>query len=206
MPLSKAIIINTETRVPIPVMFNPPDYRLQKTNQFAEIRIPGLGSTPLQFVAGNPKTLTLDLFFDTTDRRVDVRLHTEPFLGFTAVNRKTHAPPTLLFIWGSLAFPCVLESVTEHYEHFDAAGMPLRAQLTVTLKGYDVLEGLLASIPLESADRAKIRTVRAGDTLQSVAAEEYGDPRQWRPIAEASQIDDPLAVQPGQLLRIPPLK
>ena len=207
MPLTKALIINTDALIPIPipVMFNPPEYQLQKTNTFSEITIPGLGSSLLQFVSGDAQTLTMDLFFDTTGIGVDVRVHTELVIGLTAVNAKTHAPPRLLFLWGSLIFPCILQSVTQRYEYFNTVGMPLRARLTVTLKGYDLLESLLSSIPLESADRTKLRVVRAGDTLQRIAAEEYEDPGQWRPIAEANRIDNPLVIQAGQALRIPPL-
>ena len=208
MPLTKALIINTDAVVPIPipVMFNPPEYQLQKTNQFADIRIPGLGSSLLQFVHGNAQTLTMDLFFDTTDTGLDVRLHTELVVGLTAVNSDTHAPPRLLFLWGSLAFPCVLDSVTQHFEYFNSRGMPLRARLSVSLKGYDLIESLLASIPLLSADRTKLQVFVQGETLESIAAAEYGDPRQWRPIAEASGIDNPLTIRPGRALTVPVLK
>jgi len=207
MPLTKALIINTDAvvPVPIPVMFNPPEYSLQKTNQYAEMTIPGLGSAPLQFVRGNVQHLTVELFFDTTDTGLDVRTYTELVVGLTAVNAQTHAPPRLLFVWGSLVFPCVLESVTQRFDYFNALGQPLRARLTVTLKGYDLLESLLASIPLESADRVKSWVVKQGDTLQGVAAAEYGDATQWRPIAEASDVDNPLILQPGQQLTIPTL-
>jgi nucleoid-associated protein YgaU len=205
MPLTKALIINTDTVVPlpIPVMFNPPEYSLQKSNQFAEVAIPGLGSSLLQFVKGNVQILTMDLFFDTTDTGVDVRTFTELVVGLTAVNAQTHAPPRLLFVWGSLVFPCILESLTQRFEYFNAAGMPLRARLTVALKGYDVLESLLANIPLESADRVKSWVVKTGDTLQGVAAQEYEDATKWRPIAQASNIDNPLILEPGQQLTIP---
>ena len=208
MPLTKALIINTDAVVPIPipVMFNPPEYQLQKTNQFADIRIPGLCSSLLQFVHGNAQTLTMDLFFDTTDTGLDVRLHTELVVGLTAVNSDTHAPPRLLFLWGSLAFPCVLDSVTQHFEYFNSLGMPLRARLSVSLKGYDLIESLLASIPLLSADRTKLQVFVQGETLESIAAAEYGDPRQWRPIAEASGIDNPLTIRPGRALTVPVLK
>ena len=67
MALTKALIVNTDTSVNIPVMFNPTEYQLQKTNQFAEVGIPGLGSSLLQFVKGDAQTLTMELFFDTTD-------------------------------------------------------------------------------------------------------------------------------------------
>jgi nucleoid-associated protein YgaU len=207
MPLTKALLINTDTPVPvlIPVMFNPPEYQLQKTNQFAELGIPGLGSSLLQFVKGSAQTLTMELFFDTTALGLDVRAFTQPVVGLTALNAQTHAPPRLLFLWGSLAFPCILESVTERFDYFNAAGLPLRARLNVTLKGNDQLTDLLASIPLESADRTKSHLVKAGETLQGIAAVEYEDPRQWRPIAEASQIDNPLLIRPGQRLTVPSL-
>lgn len=207
MPLTKALIINTDATVPlpIPVMFNPPEYRIQKTNQFAEVGIPGLGSAMLQFVRGGNETLTLDLFFDSTDSGLDVRLLTELVVSLTSLNAQTHAPPRLVFVWGSLIFPCVLESVSQHFDYFNALGMPLRATLTVSLKGSDLLQDLLSSIPFESADRTKGYVVKSGDTLQAIAAREYGDPSQWRLIAQASNVDNPLTIKPGQALTIPPL-
>jgi nucleoid-associated protein YgaU len=210
MALMKALIINTDFRVTIPVMFNPPEYQLQRTNQFAEIGIPGLGSSLLQFVRGSAQTLTMELFFDTTGtlpelQGQDVRVFTEAVIGLTALNPKTHAPPRLLFVWGSLIFPCVLESVTQRFEYFNAAGKPLRARLNITLKEYNLLESLLASVPLESADRTKRRVAKTGETLQSIAAEEYGNAQLWRPIAVANNIDDPRAIAAGQGLVIPSL-
>jgi hypothetical protein len=208
MPLTKALIINTDAVIPlpIPVMFNPPEYQLVSTNQFAEIGIPGLGSSLLQFVRGSAQTLTMDLFFDTTGLGLDVRLVTTLVLGLTSLNPDTHAPPRLLFVWGSLIFPCVLERVTQHFEQFNTLGMPLRARLNVTFKGYDLLEDLVASIPLLSADRAKRRVFKEGDSLQRIAAEEYGDPRQWRAIAAASGVDNPLTIAPGRGLTVPTLR
>lgn len=205
MAFTKALIINLDKRIPIPVMFNPPNYQLQKTNRFAEVAIPGLGSSVLQFVRGGAQTLTMELFFDTTSLGIDVRVHTEPVIALTTLIPGTHAPPRLLFAWGSLVFPCVLESVTQQFEYFNPAGMPLRARLSVTLKGYELVEELLASIPLESADRAKRRVIMAGETLQAIAAEEYGDSRRWRPIAEANDMDDPRTLPVGRGLIIPPL-
>jgi nucleoid-associated protein YgaU len=205
MPLTKALIINTDAWIPIPVMFNPPEYSIQKTNEFAEVGIPGLGSSLLQFVKGSAATLTMELFFDTTDLGLDVRIITSFVVGLTAINARTHAPPRLMFVWGTLIFPCVLESVTQQFDYFNAIGMPLRATLSVSLKGYDTLVELLSGIPLESADRTKGRVVKAGDTLQAIAAVEYDDPRPWRLIAQASSIDNPLTIAPGQSLSIPPL-
>jgi hypothetical protein len=207
MPLTKALIINTDAIVPlpIPVMFNPPEYRIEKTNQYAEIGIPGLGSSLLQFVRGSAQSLSMELFFDSSDRGVDVRAVTELVVGLTSLNPQTHAPPRLMFVWGTLIFPCVLESVSQQFTYFNAAGMPLRATLAVTLKALDTLQDLLSSLPFESADRTKGYVMKAGDSLQGVAGREYDDPRQWRLIATASNVDNPLTVPPGFALTIPPL-
>lgn len=203
MALEKALIINLGTNEAIPVMFNPPEYQLQKTNQFVGIGIPRLGSSLLQFVQGSAQTLTMELFFDTTDDRRDVREFTDKVVELTALNAHTHAPPRLLFLWGSLTFSCVLESVTQRFDYFHADGTPLRAHLNVTLREFDHLEDLLAETPLESADRTKSRVVKAGDTLQHLAAQEYDNPRQWRPLAVANNPDNPLTLQVGQRLTIP---
>jgi nucleoid-associated protein YgaU len=207
MPLTKALIIDCDsvTRIPIPVMFNPPEYQLQVTNQFAEVGIPGLGSSLLQFVRGSAQTLTTELFFDTTDKGIDVRVHTGLVLGLTSLNSETHAPPRLLFLWGSLIFPCVLESVTQTFDFFNTLGMPLRARLNVTLKGNDTIQDLLGSVQLLSADRTKQWIFKRGDTLQKIAAREYGDPNKWRPIAQANNIDNPLAIPIGRALKVPAL-
>jgi nucleoid-associated protein YgaU len=207
MPLTKALLIDCDALVPIPipVMFNPPEYQLQVTNQFAEVGIPGLGSSLLQFVRGSAKTLTMELFFDTTDEGIDVRLYTGLVLGLTSLNSETHAPPRLLFLWGSLIFPCVLESVTQTFDYFNSLGMPLRARLNVTLKGHDTLEDLLGSNQLLSADRTKQWIFKKGDTLQKIAAQEYGDANKWRPIARANNIDNPLTIPVGRALKIPTL-
>ena len=51
----------------IEFQFNPSELSFQKGVQIAEIAIPGLDSPILQFVRGQNETLTLELFFDSTD-------------------------------------------------------------------------------------------------------------------------------------------
>ena len=57
----------------IPLRFNPSEYQLQKTNEFAEIGIPGLEAPPLQFIRGGSEKLTVDVLLDTSDTMKDVR-------------------------------------------------------------------------------------------------------------------------------------
>jgi nucleoid-associated protein YgaU len=208
MAFTKAVIINKDAEVPlpIPVMFNPPSYSLTKTNQFAEIRVPGLPSTLLQYVSGDAQTLSTELFFDTTDSGADVRLRTAAITNLTKPGLVTQAPPRLLLLWGSLVFQCILLSVREEFEHFNSLGMPLRARLHVELKGWDEIASLIAELPLPLVDEVGRYLVKSGETLAQIAARHYRDPTQWRRIAEANGIDNPRALTSGMRLRIPGLQ
>jgi nucleoid-associated protein YgaU len=50
-------------------------------------------------------------------------------------------------------------------------------------------------------------TVERGDTLSHIAKRFYGKAGEWNTIFQANrdQLDDPDLIQPGQVLRIPPL-
>ena len=43
----------------------------------------------------------------------------------------------------------------------------------------------------------------AGENLAGIATGMYGQPGQWRAVAEANDIDDPFAVRPGATLFMP---
>lgn len=47
--------------------------------------------------------------------------------------------------------------------------------------------------------------MRRGETLTSIAAEEYNNPALWRVIAAANRLDNPRQITPGQRLTVPPL-
>ena len=94
------------SKQPIPVRFNPTEYTLNKGAQIAELTIPGLDSPILQFVRGQTETLSLDLFFDSTESGMDddatsVTTLTDPFYQLVKIDGKTHAPPICFFSWGS---------------------------------------------------------------------------------------------------------
>lgn len=213
---------------PIPCQFNPTEYTLTKAAQTAELAIPGLDSPVLQFVRGQAETLTADVFFDTTDsgtgsQATSVTNRTDKVYELVKIDRSTHAPPVIEFSWGGNEFPgahldgdfanqhrqgffrCIVESVRQRFTLFSPSGVPLRATLSVTLHEYKTLSDQLHQLGLESADHTQSHVVVQGDTLTRIAASAYGDPRQWRLIAGANQIDDPLALAPGFILVVPPI-
>lgn len=223
MPLARAQFFRlpspgaTEGGKRLKVQFNPTDYSLTKANQLAEIGIPGLDSPILQFVRGQTETMKLDLFFDATEEGTgpqasSVTEKTDNFYDLVKIDNNTHAPPVLLFTWGGTAFPgrirqgfkCICSSVSQKYTFFSESGVPLRATLSVELKEYKTLTEQLQQLNLKSSDHTKADVVGARDTIASVAQRAYGGTgSQWRLIAEANAIDDPSAVPPGAILRIP---
>jgi LysM repeat protein len=214
----------------ISVSFNPTEYTLNKAAQIAEVTIPGLDSPILQFVRGQTETLSLDLFFDSTEKGMDdsaspVTNLTDQFYQLVKIEGKTHAPPICFFSWGSEfpgqrsytslgsgngsqqrhGFKCVVESVRQRFTLFSPQGVPLRATLTVSLKEYKTLSEQIAEINKQSADHSHAHVVQSGETLSQIAGDVYGDPSQWRAIADQNAIPDPLILKPGTILEIPAL-
>lgn len=213
------------TRLPTPsatqgefldVQYNPTELTFTKAAQVAEIPIPGLDTPLLQYVRGQAETLSVELFFDSTEEGTGaeakpVTARTNRFYRLIKAERSTHAPPVLLFTWGGTAFPggrrdgfrCVVTNVRQQFTMFAPNGVPLRAKLTVDLKEYKPLTLHLRELGFLSSDHTKATVTREGDTISAVAYREYGDPREWRRIATENGITDPLALRPGSVLRVP---
>ncbi len=126
--------------------------------------------------------------------------------GLMDIDSDLHAPPVCIFIWGAYIFPCIIERATKKFTMFHPDGFPVRATLNVTLKEYIEVVTQLKETSLQSADRTKRWQVKEGDSLWSIADEEYGDAAIWRPIADANDIDNPRLLEPGMELVIPPLE
>lgn len=147
------------------VQFNPTEYSLNKGAQIAEIGIYGIDSPILQFIRGQNEKLSLDLFFDTTragmnEAARDVRELTAPFYQLVKIQPATHAPPRIRFIWASLSFKAIVESVQQKFTLFNPDGIPLRATLTVSFREYKTLEEQIAELNLQSAGHTKRRVVK----------------------------------------------
>lgn len=187
------------------VLFNPNEYSLDSSNQYSWHTIPGLSQPIAQFVSGEATTLTMDLFFDTYELRTDVRKHTSKIVGLLDVDKDLHAPPLCKFTWGSLQFKGVVEKAMQKYTMFLSSGIPVRATVNVTFRAVQSIKEQFQRIPRQSADRTKQRTIKQGDQLWRIAAEEYEDPGLWREIARANGIHNPKQLVPGTVIKIPRL-
>jgi hypothetical protein len=113
--------------------------------------------------------------------------------------------PTVMFGWGPniILEQAYVKKVEVNYERF-LLGVPVRITATVTMQAVPLPAPLGATNPTSGGvATARTRTVVEGDTLQSIAFQEYKDPNKWRAIAEANRIDDPMRVKPGRVLIVP---
>lgn len=137
-------------------------------------------------------------------------------------------PSVLRIVWGKvLNMACVVASVAERLEHFTATGAPRRSWLSLRLLRLEeddarrteeplppplddeTPERIAASLAPEDFD---VRSVvgggpepGSGQRLDEIAWQQYRDPSRWRLIAALNGIEDPLRLETGSLLRLPPL-
>src|SRR5512133_1303400 len=104
MALEKAIITNLDTNEDFKVLFNPKEYIIEKKTAWKEQDIFGLDAPAVEFTAGERKRLSMELFFDTSEEKTDVRDFTEKIETLMLVNSDEHRPPLLIFSWGKLKF------------------------------------------------------------------------------------------------------
>jgi hypothetical protein len=186
--------------------------------------------TEQHFLSVGAETLSLELFFDTYEARsqvsgwqraasfvqpanpfqgsdaTDVTRLTDQVAKLAEVDRELHHPPICLLSWGAFGriFTGVLTELDQRFTLFLADGTPVRATLSCSFLEFQTRAHRRAR-EMNSADVVKSRVVRRHDTLHSIAAEEYGDPGQWRHIAGANGIVNPRTVRPGMVLTIPKL-
>jgi hypothetical protein len=212
----------------IDFQYNPTEFEFTRSVHIAEITIPGLDSPLLQFIRGQNETLSVTLFFDTTDfgmgtssRVTSVGTLIDQIYALTKVDPDSHAPPICEFRWGRgfpgsntprqsgnqsrVSFRCLVEQVVHKYTLFSPQGIPLRATAVVKLREYKPLQQQLSQLGLNSPDKTQVRVLRGDETLSSIAGDHYRRPGDWRVIATANAIEDPRRLHPGTFLTLPPL-
>lgn len=201
----------------IAVLFNPTEYSIERANSYKAAAIPGLGSSLLQFVNGEARHLSMDLFLDDyTDAKGPTSLQqkereplakrVEALLALLEIDRDLHAPPPVRFNWGPLEFVAVIDKIGRKVTMFHPDGSPARLTMSVSFKEFRRLREQVVAPRRESSDKTKRRVVVEREQLWWIAAREYNDPNEWMRIAEANDLDDPRLIASGDWLVIPPIE
>jgi hypothetical protein len=204
-------------------MFNPTEYTISKANSWSPKANKGKNVPQWEFTGGDPRVLQLELFFDSTSQDAkskgrDLRLELNKLFNFMMIDKGSQTkgassrmsrPPKCQLEWGKntkdLAFDCYITNCSVKYTMFDSTGVPVRATANLTLKEARDREDRLPTNPTSQGEpERRSRTVLEGDRLDWIAYQEYGSAGEWRRIAEANRLLDPLDLRPGMVLAIPP--
>jgi hypothetical protein len=111
-------------------------------------------------------------------------------------------PYELSFEWGALSYNVYMEQVNVGYTKFTGDGIPVRAEVGITMHQTDPpMPGTNPTSGGLPGRRAHV--LDGSECLPSVAMAAYGSPSAWRDVARANGIDDPLRVRPGRTLYLP---
>ncbi|MBD3314353.1 MAG: hypothetical protein GF344_01085 [Chitinivibrionales bacterium] len=183
---------------PAIVQFNPETLKLTTTNQIANDN--NRGGAALQFSSRGTTKLAFELWFDVSARmrdgraEEDVRTYTAKVATFMKTERRgsgqevKYIPPGCLFLWGRMLFFGVMESMNENLEYFSDQGVPLRANVSVSLTKQDVQ---VRNAENGGAGTRRVRPLPQGGSLQDMFGE------QWQRQALANDIDDPNRMRAG---------
>jgi hypothetical protein len=198
----------------IPCMFNPAEFSVSRSNSWTGDSLAGHGVPQVVYRGAQSGTMSLNLIFDTTDTGQAVTTHTgkllklmdvDPSLPGSDPQSNNVRPPYVVFHWGSMhSFKAVVSSLNLQFTYFSSTGVPLRAQVGLTLTQYAESDAFGPQNPTSGTPNPhRVHRVQPGETLDRIAAKYYGDSTRWRQIAAANGIADPLALRTGSLLSVP---
>ena len=187
--------------------FNPKDFSITRTGGWKSTAAKK-GNAPLEYVGAPPAQISVEMFLDESDKaNGDISKTVAKLLTCLDPYKDTGDSPSaphVTFQWGkAIRFRGTVTSVTAKYTMFRGQGTPVRGSATLTIKEQASPKG--KQNPTSGGPPGcRTHTMRAGDTLASVAYAEYGDPTRWRDLAEINDIDDPTRVPAGLSLLVPP--
>ncbi|MBL8481049.1 MAG: hypothetical protein JNJ60_02550 [Rhodocyclaceae bacterium] len=215
--------------VPVEVQFNPTTLRVSISNKSAGGQ--QAGSQARQRPGTGEMQVSFDLIFDTADEGtaeapLPVTRKTmivEKFVRPRGNTPAQQSPPRVQFLWGTFLIQGVMESANTDLELFSANGTPLRAKVSVSIKGQDPqyrYDPLPPSVPAGSAGGGagntapgapgttggaatpdKVAQALPGESLQQLAARNGLDPSAWRALAAG--LANPLSLSAGLEIALP---
>ena len=197
----------------VPVHFNPQSLKLSFSNDNKGGDQPG-GSAK-QFVGSGTSKLSVELLFDTSETGDDVRKITQDVAYFVQAKKQPNqsnkrVPPGISFEWGTFIFQGIVNSMQETLDYFSEEGVPLRSTVSLDVGRQDIeylfgTPGAATGGPSGAGTgagnpgQAPLSPARPGDSVQKMAGRN-GDSSNWKAIAAANNVDDPLRLSAGALI------
>ena len=122
--------------------FNPKEVSIKKPVPWQKHKDSKSDSPMLEFTAAEPRTMDLELLFDTYESDSPTSVYAayiKDLEQYTLVNASLKRPPMCLFVWGSFGrvFKVVITNLAVKYTLFLPDGTPVRATATISFQQAD---------------------------------------------------------------------
>jgi hypothetical protein len=197
------IIEGTNAGKTFTVQYNPKEFKEDKKVSWKEVDEQGKDKSPLEFQKGSPRSVTMDLIFDTTNLEQETSVYDkwiEPLMATTnadatpgsgeSTKQSKKRPTTIRFQWGGYQLTGVIESISTSYTLFSASGVPLRAKVQVKMKEWDPTTfGFRTGAAGWAGTDIRLVQAVAGQTPTDLANQNGTTAQQ---ICEDNDIEDPM--------------
>jgi hypothetical protein len=209
---------------------NPSSYTLNRLLHYSRHQGQGFSSSEAVYSQSEPVTLQFEFLFDGTgvvpppSELGDIPLvgaiasalsGDKPYVVMDEIEKfnrlvhdyvgKHHRPNQLLLVWGSLVFPCVLNTLTYRFTLFKPDGTPLRAVASCSFCEHKPDAQRVRHDNASSPDLTHLRDIREGDTLPALAYDIYGRPELYLEVARANKLVNFRRLRPASRVAFPPL-
>lgn len=192
---------------------NPAKVKLGKGIRYAEDKQLGSLNGSNAFVRYRPETLSFECLLDQTnamednDEQQPVRDMVDQLEArLYDYNTEGHRPSFVKVQYGDITFFGQLKTLETEYTLFDPDGIPLRAELKVTLTGYCSQKEEKKHFSKRSPDVSRLVTLKEGQTLSALCYEIYGDALLVGQVARFNKLNGYRSIPAGTELLMPMLK
>lgn len=192
---------------------NPEKVKLGKGIRYAEDKQLGSLNGSNVYVHYQPETLYFECLLDMTNAMEDADekkpvhdLVDQLEARLYDYNTEGHRPSFVKVEYGDITFFGQLKTLDTEYTLFDKDGLPLRAELKVTLTGYCSQKEEKKHFSKHSPDVSRLVTLKEGQTLAALCYEIYGDALLVGQVARFNNLNGYRSIPAGTELLMPMLK
>ena len=203
---------NSECKSALDLPINPDKVKLGKGITYAEDRQLGSLNGSNVYVRYKPETFCFECLLDMTamdddDEKKPVHDMVDAIEErLYDYNTEGHRPSFVKVQYGDITFFGQLKTLDTEYTLFDADGIPLRAELKVTLTGYCSRKEEEKHFSKHSPDVSRMVTLNEGQTLSALCYEIYGDELLVEQVARFNNLNGYRNIPAGTQLLMPILK
>ncbi|MBT8339627.1 MAG: peptidoglycan-binding protein [Desulfatitalea sp.] len=192
------------------VMLNPNQLSHTCSISYNKTKTLGQLASALKFSAINPGDISFELLLDNTGvvkGSSDVQTQLENLSGIVyKYDGDNHEPNHVRVLWGGLLFYGRLTSLSVDYTLFSPDGIPLRAKIKMSFKGFMSTQEQAKRANKSSPDMTHIVVFKAGDSLPLLCHRIYDDVTCFDTVARINHITNFRDIRPGSRILFPPLR